>query len=46
MIEQTRPRDASARGKNINSLLLPPSMSRATTDSVDAIAIVAIIEPQ
>ena len=46
IIEQTRPSDASARGRNISSLLFPPNISKATTESVDAIAIVAIIEPQ
>ena len=46
MIEQTSPRDARANGRNISSLLLPPSMSKAMAESVEAIAIVAIIDPQ
>jgi len=41
--EQTSPSDAKARGKNISSLLLPPSESTAI---VAAIAIVAIMDPQ
>ena len=46
MIEQTRPSDARASGRNISSLLLPPSISKAIAERVEAIAIVAIIDPQ
>ena len=46
IIEQTRPREANANGRNISSLRFPPNRSNATTESVEAIAIVAIIDPQ
>ena len=46
IIEQTSPSDAKARGRNINAPWLPPSLSKAIVDRVEAIAIVAIIEPQ
>ena len=44
-IEHSSPRDANARGRNINDSL-GPSWSIRDTLSVDAIAIEAIIEPQ
>ena len=45
-IEQINPSEASAKGRDINSARFPPSEVRPSIARVEAIAIVAIIEPQ